>query len=243
MRILMMIHRLADNSPYCFYVHEQAKALREQGHDLTVISCVGTMPILKRLRPALAQTDKRTPKADVIDGIPVYFPRCLTLGNAGEKLLGGYPMYRAALPIARKLHDEKPFDVIHAHMLPREGHAGRLLGRALGVPVALTVHGTDSYLKFFWFDSTGGALLYPNTYEANNLLKAGQEYKIPFSNAVDYLMEKQPGKDNEKINIMMVATKENIPFTEVVTYQKVLKWVYSIPVNQRCAFYEMVLIK
>jgi len=56
-------------------------------------------------------------------------------------------------------------------------------------------------------------------------------------------MEKQPGKDNEKINIMMVATKENIPFTEVVTYQKVLKWVYSIPVNQRCAFYEMVLIK
>ena len=88
MRILMMIHRLADNSPYCFYVHEQAKALREQGHDVTVISCVGTMPMMKRLRPVLAQTDKRTPKADVIDGIPVYFPRCLTLGNAGEKLLG-----------------------------------------------------------------------------------------------------------------------------------------------------------
>ena len=148
MRILMMIHRLADNSPYCFYVHEQAKALREQGHDVTVISCVGTMPMMKRLRPALAQTDKRTPKADVIDGIPVYFPRCLTLGNAGEKLLGGYPMYRAALPIARKLHDEKPFDVIHAHMLPREGHAGRLLGRALGVPVALTVHGTDVFHYF-----------------------------------------------------------------------------------------------
>lgn len=51
MRILMMIHRLADNSPYCFYVHEQAKALREQGHDVTVISCVGTMPMMKRLRP------------------------------------------------------------------------------------------------------------------------------------------------------------------------------------------------
>lgn len=57
-------------------------------------------------------------------------------------------MYRAALPIARKLHDEKPFDVIHAHMLPREGHAGRLLGRALGVPVALTVHGTDVFHYF-----------------------------------------------------------------------------------------------
>ena len=28
MRILMMIHRQDDNSPYCFYVHEQAKALQ-----------------------------------------------------------------------------------------------------------------------------------------------------------------------------------------------------------------------
>ena len=145
MRILMMIHRLADNSPYCFYVHEQAKALRAQGHDVTVISCVGTMPMMKALRPALYETDRRTPKKAVIDGVPVYFPRCLTLGNAGERWLGGWPMYRAALPIAKALHAQKPFDLLHAHMLPREGHAGRLLGRALGLPVALTVHGTDVF--------------------------------------------------------------------------------------------------
>ena len=85
-----MIHRQADNSPYCFYVHEQAKALRAQGHDVTVISCVGVMPMMQKLRPALAETDRRTPKKDVIDGIPVYFPRCLTLGNAGEKAIGGW---------------------------------------------------------------------------------------------------------------------------------------------------------
>lgn len=143
-----MIHRLADNSPYCFYVHEQAKALRAQGHDVTVISCVGTMPMMKALRPALDETDRRTPKEAVIDGVPVYFPRCLTLGNAGERWLGGWPMYRAALPIAKALHAQKPFDLLHVHMLPREGHAGRLLGRALGLPVALTVHGTDVFHYF-----------------------------------------------------------------------------------------------
>lgn len=107
----------------------------------------------------------------------------------------------------------------------------------------LTIHGTDSYLKFFWFDSNGGALLYPNSYEPNTLLKAGKEYAIPFSNAVDYRMEKQHGKESEKINMMMVATKEDIPFTKEVTYQNVLEWVYSIPAVQRCAFYDMVLIK
>lgn len=107
---------------------------------------------------------------------------------------------------------------------------------------SLKVHGTDSYLKFFWFDSNGGAVLYPNDYEGNSLLTAEKEYNIPFSNAVDYRMEKQ-GKDSEKINMMLVATKENIPFTDEVTYQSVLKWVYSIPSDKRCAFYDMILIK
>ena len=106
----------------------------------------------------------------------------------------------------------------------------------------LKVYGTDSYLKFFWFDSNGGALLYPNGYEGNQLLKAGKEYKIPFSNMVDYRMEKR-GASSEKINMMFVATKEDIPFTGDVTYQNVLKWVYAIPSDRRCATYEMVMIK
>lgn len=107
----------------------------------------------------------------------------------------------------------------------------------------IKVRGTDSYLKFFWFDSTGGSLLYPNSYEGDNLLKAEQEYSIPFSNMIDYRMEKQNGKDSETINMMLVATKENIPYTDDVTYEKVLKWVYAIPNNQRCATYELVMIK
>lgn len=106
----------------------------------------------------------------------------------------------------------------------------------------LKVYGTDSYLKFFWFDSDGGALLYPNGYEGNNLLKFGKEYTIPFSDMVDYRMDKR-GAGSEKINMMFVATKDNIPFTGEVTYQNVLKWVYAIPSDRRCAAYEMVLVK
>ncbi|MDR0745806.1 MAG: DUF4384 domain-containing protein [Mediterranea sp.] len=106
----------------------------------------------------------------------------------------------------------------------------------------LKVHGADSYLKIFWFDSKGGSLLYPNNYEGNTLLKAGKEYPVPLTDKVNYLMEKQ-GKDSEKINMMMVATKENIPFTGEVTYENVLKWVYAISNDRRCAFYDMILIK
>ena len=148
LRILMMIHRQADNSPYCFYVHEQAKALRALGHDVVVISCVGVTPMMERLRPAQAAVERETPTQAVVDGVPVFYPRALTLGNAGERLLGGRLLARAALPVARKLHEEKPFDLVHAHMLPRDGHAGLLVARALGVPMALTVHGTDVLCYF-----------------------------------------------------------------------------------------------
>ena len=148
LRILMMIHRQADNSPYCFYVHEQAKALKARGHEVVVISCMGVLPMMERLRPKLAEVNARTPKQDVIDGIPVYYPRCLTMGNSGEKYLGGRLLAAAALPIARRLHKEKPFDIVHAHMLPRDGHAGMLVARALKIPFALTVHGTDIFHYF-----------------------------------------------------------------------------------------------
>ena len=148
LRILMMIHRQADNSPYCFYVHEQAKALTALGHEVVVISAVGVTPMMKRLRPGQAEVAARTPKEAVVDGVRVIYPRYLTLGNAGEKLLGGRLLAASALPVARRLHREKPFDLVHAHMLPRDGHAGLLVARALGIPFALTVHGTDIFHYF-----------------------------------------------------------------------------------------------
>ncbi|MCR4708553.1 MAG: glycosyltransferase [Clostridiales bacterium] len=143
MRILMMIHRQDDASPYCFYVHEQAKALKARGHEVTVISCLPLPPLAARFRPSCVALDRRTPREAVVDGIPVYYPRCISLGNSGERLFGGQFLARAALPIARRLHEAKPFDVVHAHMLPRDGHAGLIVSRALGVPLVLTVHGTD----------------------------------------------------------------------------------------------------
>ena len=124
LRILMMIHRQADNSPYCFYVHEQAKALTARGHEVVVISAVGVTPMMKRLRPGQAEVAARTPKEAVVDGVRVFYPRYLTLGNAGERLLGGRLLAASALPVAKALHREKPFDLVHAHMLPRDGHAG-----------------------------------------------------------------------------------------------------------------------
>lgn len=148
LRVLVLVHRQQDASPYCFFVHDQVKALRALGHDVQVISPVGTLPFYDRLRPEAAAIVKNTPRRAVVEGVPVYYPRFPALGDAGERLLGGGPEARAAMRIARRLHRDKPFDILHAHMLDRDGHAGLFIARRLGVPMALTVHGTDVFRYF-----------------------------------------------------------------------------------------------
>ena len=81
LRVLVMIHRLTDNSPYCFYVHEQAKALATRGIDVQVVSPVPVPLMASRLRPESARVIAATTDSAVVDAIPVSYPRFMTLGN------------------------------------------------------------------------------------------------------------------------------------------------------------------
>lgn len=148
LRVLVLIHRQWDDSPYCAFVHDQVRALRARGHDVVVIAPVGTLPLQGKLRPNAARIARATPKRAVIDGVPVYYPRFLALGDVGERMFGGGLEARAAMGIAHRLHRFKPFDLLHAHMLDRDGHAGLFIARRLRIPMALTVHGTD-VMRYF----------------------------------------------------------------------------------------------
>lgn len=108
----------------------------------------------------------------------------------------------------------------------------------------LKIHGSNSYVKFFWFDEKEGSLIYPNDYEKSILFERDQVYNFPMSKMINYQMTKNsPSAVSEKVNIMIVATKSDVPYIGSVTYPQVLEWIYSIPANQRCTFYEMTLIK
>lgn len=147
-RVLILVHRFFDNSPYSFYVHEQALALAALGADVSVVAPVAVLPGQRWLRPAAWRIAKGTPEEAVVDGIPVFYPRFPALGNPGEHLLGGLHEALGAWPVVRRLHEEKPFDLIHAHLLTMDGHAGLCLGEWLERPVVLTAHGTD-VLRYF----------------------------------------------------------------------------------------------
>jgi len=106
------------------------------------------------------------------------------------------------------------------------------------------VHGTDSYLKFFWFGDDGAALIYPNDYEGNQLFKAGETYSFPVTDAIDLVLEKSDKtKDVERVNIIVVATKKDYPYMSNYDYQSILTWIYNLPADQRTLFYQLTLIR
>jgi teichuronic acid biosynthesis glycosyltransferase TuaC len=141
MRILMLSHMYpsAINPTGGIFVHEQVKALRARGHDVRVVSPKAWGPPLVPQYAAY----RRVPGHDVVEGVPVLYPKRIALpGNR----LGAHDaramLAAIALPI-RAAHKNWPFDIIHAQMVAPDGWAAARVGRALGVPSVATAHRAD----------------------------------------------------------------------------------------------------
>ena len=141
MRVLVLSHLYpspADPTAGTF-VHEQVGALIELGHDVRVVSPTGVAPpLLKRW-----ERYRDVPGVDHVDGVPVLYPRKVTLPGGR---LGHWNAESMRLAIAgplRRIHRRWPFELIHAHMLVPDGWAAARVAGGLGVPVLATAHRAD----------------------------------------------------------------------------------------------------
>jgi glycosyltransferase involved in cell wall biosynthesis len=75
-------------------------------------------------------------------GLAIHHPRFVTIPRVGMSV-APWLLYRASLPIARRLMNEKKFEIIDAHYLYPDGVAAVWLGAALGLPVVITARGSD----------------------------------------------------------------------------------------------------
>ncbi|MBI5164556.1 MAG: glycosyltransferase family 4 protein [Magnetospirillum sp.] len=82
------------------------------------------------------------PPFETRHGLPVWHPRHAVIPKLGMSAAPAL-MVLGLRRLVRRLWQEAPFDLIDAHYFYPDGVAAAWLGRALGVPVAITGRGTD----------------------------------------------------------------------------------------------------
>jgi len=88
------------------------------------------------------------PLREVRQGIEVYRPRTVVLPRNLLFPLLGLSFYLALRRLVREIEGQFPIDLVHAHTAYPDGYAAVRLGKALGRPTVLTLHGGDVTLYF-----------------------------------------------------------------------------------------------
>jgi teichuronic acid biosynthesis glycosyltransferase TuaC len=82
------------------------------------------------------------PNVETIRNLRVHHPRYALLPGISMPF-HGLLMYAGCLRMARSLHQKHRFDCVDAHYVFPDGMAAVLIGKALGIPVAVTARGSD----------------------------------------------------------------------------------------------------
>lgn len=109
--------------------------------DLTMVSPIGMPPWPLNLKAPYAAL-RTIPATSDAAGLPVHYPRFTLIPKYGGD---GNPqrIARAVLPLARRLHAERPFDLVDAQFFFPDGPAAAIVARELGLPLTIKSRGAD----------------------------------------------------------------------------------------------------
>jgi teichuronic acid biosynthesis glycosyltransferase TuaC len=144
MNVLVLSHMFPSPLDPCagVFVLEQAKALRDAGVQVHVVSPTPWAPRWMRFHPSVRKY-MVVPRTWVVDDFVVQYPRVPTLPRNMGFFLSGVLFYLSCRGLVSRLMQELRIDVIHAHTLLPDGFCAVLLGREFGIPVVCTAHGAD----------------------------------------------------------------------------------------------------
>ncbi|WP_091736607.1 glycosyltransferase family 4 protein [Marininema mesophilum] len=120
------------------FVHNQVKALRDEGIECRVLSPIPHFPFYPKWRDY-----QRFPRTATMDGISIrYVPTFMMPGGLFFSAYG-YFYYQALHNEVAEIGRQFSFDLIHCHTIYPDGYAGAKLKDAFSVPVISTIHGSD----------------------------------------------------------------------------------------------------
>lgn len=121
------------------FVARQLEALAARGDwDVTLMNPIGLPPIAFGHYRQLAQAMHH----GVENGVTVYRPRFTLIPKWGG-VINPAMIARSVLPLARKLHTERPFDLVDAQFFYPDGPAAQRIADALSLPLSIKARGGD----------------------------------------------------------------------------------------------------
>ncbi|KQM19381.1 glycosyltransferase [Novosphingobium sp. Leaf2] len=128
------------------FVGNQMRAIVASGQvDLTIVSPLGIPVWPLSLREPYAKLNA-IPQMAQVAGLQVHYPRFTTFPKVGGDTNPGR-IAKAVLPLVRKLHAQKPFDLVDAQFFFPDGPAAAIIARELGLPLTIKSRGADIH---FW---------------------------------------------------------------------------------------------
>ena len=130
------------NPNFGVFVERQMQAVVSTGEvDLTLVNPIGQPPFPLSLHP-LYRPLRSLPSQELRGKVTILRPRFSLLPALGARFNAG-AIVRAVLPLARKLHRQRPFDLVDAQFFHPDGLAAVRIGAALGLPVSIKARGAD----------------------------------------------------------------------------------------------------
>ena len=129
----------AERPTFGTFVARQFEALAARGDwDVTVINPIGLPPVIAGRYAALARA-----ATDAVEhGVTVLRPRFPLIPRLSARWNPSL-IARTVLPIARRLHAERPFALVDAQFFYPDGPAAAKIARALGLPLSIKARGAD----------------------------------------------------------------------------------------------------
>ena len=144
LNILMLSTLFPDLSRPNFgvFVERQARELASRPEaDVTVVAPVGLPPWPLSLAGRYAAL-RALPRKERWRELTVYRPTFPIIPKVGGRT-NVTTMTRAILPLVKRLHADKPFDVIDASFFFPDGPVAQRLSKALGIPYSVKARGAD----------------------------------------------------------------------------------------------------
>lgn len=99
----------------------------------------------------------------------------------------------------------------------------------------------EGFLNIFILGDDESVHLYPNKFEKPEKFEGGTSYKFPRSKALDYEVSSE---DRMEVNyVVLLYTKEEIPFRDAETSENILQFIARIDPSQKCLKSYSILIR